>query len=562
MLDASRVRAGVTRPLIGALLLTITACLSPALFAQEPMPAVEAFDREVEGLRKLMALPGMQVAVVHDGRTVFERAYGLADVEANRPMTTDHLMEIASITKTMTAVVMIQLVEERKISLDDRVVKYPFLRWYFPSRVNPDVRLRHVLSHTSQGVLGETFCYQGNRFGFVLGVFGAATPEQFLDGEAVTRRILQPLAMDHTLPRPGAKIDDAVRSRLAKTYGSYDPSNGAPIAVPGPHEPNDAFPAAGFYSNVGDLARFAVALDQRKLLSSESYRIMESPTINSLGKSLPYGIGWFTQSFDGMRLLWHYGYSDDSALFLRVPEKKLTLIVLANASNMSAGTRLGYGDVLNSPFAIAFLKHFVIPDKATLDSPNYEGPLDRIQARIISLDREAAHAIYFEELKTQAVVRELMSGPYHDSDKALGLFKIANEVRPALLPNAGLAELESISHWNAPTLQASAIALAERQLHANPAHPAVLTFASRILKRAGRTEESAALIKQLADSTFDDDELTLDACVATAERFAQTDPETARAYFWRAARIGFTSPRYPRAKVDQAIEKLNALDTR
>src|SRR5690242_12686829 len=75
-------------------------------------PRIDAFEREVEGLRRLLGLPGLQVAIVQDGRVAFERAYGFADLEAKEPMRTDHLIEIASVTKTMTAVVMMQLVEE------------------------------------------------------------------------------------------------------------------------------------------------------------------------------------------------------------------------------------------------------------------------------------------------------------------------------------------------------------------------------------------------------------------------------------------------------------------
>ena len=89
-----------------------------------------------------------------------------------------------------------------------------------------------MLSHTSQGPPGETFCYQGNRFGFVFGVFGAATPEKFLDGEAVTRRILDPLGMEHTLPRPGVKITDSIRARLAIPYEGFDAKTGEPTPRP------------------------------------------------------------------------------------------------------------------------------------------------------------------------------------------------------------------------------------------------------------------------------------------------------------------------------------------
>jgi CubicO group peptidase (beta-lactamase class C family) len=141
--------------------------------AGDPTPRIDAFEREVEGLRRLLAIPGLQVAVVQGDRVAFERAFGHADLKARKPMTTDHLVEIASVTKTMTAVALMQLVNEGKVSLDDRVVKYPFHRWFYPTRITPEVRLRHVLSHTSQGPPGEAFAYQGGRFGFVLGVFGS-----------------------------------------------------------------------------------------------------------------------------------------------------------------------------------------------------------------------------------------------------------------------------------------------------------------------------------------------------------------------------------------------------
>ena len=112
-------------PIAAALIALATLGTVPARAAggpgHDPSPRIEAFGREIEGLRHLLGIPGLQVAVVQGDRVICERGIGHADLKAGEPMTTDHLIEIASVTKTMTAVVMMQLVAEGKVSLDDRV---------------------------------------------------------------------------------------------------------------------------------------------------------------------------------------------------------------------------------------------------------------------------------------------------------------------------------------------------------------------------------------------------------------------------------------------------------
>lgn len=549
-------------PMLAALLAVATFPVAPSRAGADPAEDLSrrtvAFEREIEGLRRLLGLPGCQVAVVRDGQVALERAYGHANVEAGIPLTTDHLIEIASVTKTMTAIVMMQLVEEGKVSLDDRVAKYPFHRWFYPTRITPEVRLRHVLSHTSQGPPGEVYCYEGNRFGFVLGVFGT-TPESY--GEAVDRRIFRPLHMDHTLPRPGVVLTDALRSSLATQYGEFDAATGQPIPVRNPPVPRDYFPSSGYFSNVKDLARYAIALQNHSLISAKSHDVIESPTLTRDGRALPYGIGWFTQDFAGTRLVWHYGYGNgSSALQLRVPADKLALIVLANSENMSGSTRLGYGDVLDSPFAVAFLKHFVFARETPHESPTYDGELARIRTSMADLGAKQAHPLYFEELFAQAVARELMAGPNRDSRKALGLMQIVQELRPNLLLDSGITGLEVLSRYDDPGLNSTTETLSRALSRPQPAHPAALFFASRFFEKTGRRSEAVRLLERLADSDFEDDRLTLDACILMGDYLTASDPERARAYYWRAVRIGWQSPGYPRARVDRAIELLNAMD--
>jgi CubicO group peptidase (beta-lactamase class C family) len=87
---------------------------------------------------------------------------------------------------------------------------------------------------------------------------------------------------------------------------------------------------------------------------------MYTPTISTRGKTLPYGLGWFVQEYKGIKMIWHYGHAPKaySSLILKIPEKELTMILLANSDGASRGFNLGSGNVLNSPFALLFINLF------------------------------------------------------------------------------------------------------------------------------------------------------------------------------------------------------------
>jgi len=122
------------------------------------------------------------------------------------------------------------------------------------------------------------------------------------------------------------------------------------------------YASAGMISTVLDLAKFNIAMDQNLLVSEESKKEMFTPTLSNSGQSLPYGLGWFVQANEGIKLIWHYGYEPGaySSLILKIPEKETTLILLANSDGASASFDLGEGNVLNSPFAAEFINLFMM----------------------------------------------------------------------------------------------------------------------------------------------------------------------------------------------------------
>jgi hypothetical protein len=88
--------------------------------------------------------------------------------------------------------------------------------------------------------------------------------------------------------------------------------------------------------------------------------------VNSKGDTLPYGLGWFVEHVAGTRVIWHFGWYPPtiSALYVKVPERRLTLLLLANCDALSAHMTWTADGVRASPFARLFLA-----DVAGIESP-------------------------------------------------------------------------------------------------------------------------------------------------------------------------------------------------
>jgi CubicO group peptidase (beta-lactamase class C family) len=170
----------------------------------------------------------------------------------------------------------------------------------------------------------------------------------------------------HQSPLEGAIITekhqerfDTVSKILAQPYALDRDFKIAKISYP-----QSFSTAAGLISTVLDMARYDIAIDQNKFLTKETQQLAFTPTLSTKGETLPYGLGWFTQNYKGTKLIWHYGYwTGNSSFILKVPERNITFIIMANSDNLSRPTDLGSGDALTSSVGMAFLKTFIFPEK-------------------------------------------------------------------------------------------------------------------------------------------------------------------------------------------------------
>jgi len=373
------------------------------------------FENQLEVVREALKIPGMSAAVVQDQELIWTSGFGYADLENEVPATPDTPFGLASVTKPISAVLTMQLVEEGLIDLDAPVSEYGI------DLGNEAITVRHLLTHTSEGIPGTSFAYNGNRYAYLGGVMEKASGKTF--AALLRERIISPLELENTALNPinnwggstlmgmrdfeellgwGKNHQDMadVYRRLARPYQLDGDTNIIAGMYPLYHSP-----AAGLNSSVSDLARFDIALDQGILLDEPAKAEMFSPAYSTYkGRNdLMYGLGWYVQDFDGLRLLWHTGCwpPSTSALYLKVPEKDLTFIVLANTANLTAPfVGLGHGDVSKSVLALTFLRYFVFPEQygSSLPVIDWEAEEAPLIAQLAGVEDEAGREFLEREL--------------------------------------------------------------------------------------------------------------------------------------------------------------------
>ena len=111
------------------------------------VPDLAAYDRAVTRILTKYQIPGLALSIAKDGRLVYTRGFGVADVETREPVQPDSLFRIASVSKPLTAVGVLRLVEDGKVTLDTRVLSYIGRRATADPRYN-DITVRHLLQHS------------------------------------------------------------------------------------------------------------------------------------------------------------------------------------------------------------------------------------------------------------------------------------------------------------------------------------------------------------------------------------------------------------------------------
>ena len=328
-----------------------------------PAKSLSDFENVLERIRTDLKIPGLSAAITKNRKIVWAKGFGYANKESATEAAPETVYHLASLTKTFAATLIMQLVEENKLSLDDPVSDYGI-----DLDAEGIIRVKNLLSHTSEGVPGSHYSYSGNRYSYLDYVMSGVSGKTFC--ELLNERIILPLDLNLTAANPfspqNCVQNTAILDKLAQGYTANGQS-----AVPFPTIFNSA---AGLLSNVIDVSEFSIALDNDIVLNDTTKEIMFTPFISNNGDTLPHALGWFVDRNESVKVIWHYGYWDAySALIIKIPEKELSFVILANSNRLSSASK-GLGtdqDVNHSVVAQEFLNAFVYGSAQLPDSSVY-----------------------------------------------------------------------------------------------------------------------------------------------------------------------------------------------
>jgi len=353
------------------------------LFTLISHPAHSQSDQAGAAIKKIMEeapVTGLSVAVVKNNRIIYNQAFGVKDRETNTPLTTDCLFRIASISKSFSATSIMQLVENKKISLDDDVSDLMGFKVRNPKFPETVITLRLLLSHLSsindrQGYFtldainpaknpdwakcyndyepGKGYQYCNLNFNMIGTIIEKYSGERF--DQYVKQHILDPLGL-----YGGYCVDSLDKSRFASLY-EYNGDSMRFFPSPNAYNPRSAeiaaytmgystpvfSPTGGMKISAPDLARYMMMhmnlgkYKGKRIMSKKSARAMQTPYSEKEGYG--FAIMNSTKLIPGKHMTGHTGsaYGLYSAMFFN-PNEKFGIVVISN------GCDIKYSDGFNT----------------------------------------------------------------------------------------------------------------------------------------------------------------------------------------------------------------------
>ena len=359
---------------LAALVAAVWIASSGPAGAQTAVPSPESrAEARLDSTFRAHRAPAMSEAVSRNGRIVFSQSRGFADLENQVPASAATVFDIGSVSKILTAVAVMQLVEQGRVGLDDPIRKsVPS----FPEKSAP-ITIRHLMTHTS-GIRhyrdtdfpgtadnenlrpyasleeaiaifkddpllfapGKYFSYSSYGVNLLQGVVEKAGGQPF--EEYMRRRVWDPAGMTSTQFDVPARI-------VPHRARSYVTPKGGPVSNVPYGDLTYKFASGGMMSTAEDLVRFASALNAGKLLKPETRAAMWTPQTGLLefrdGKATDTAVGtqallWRVAHDDaGRRFVYHCGSVQQfQACLVNYPDSDVAVAILANSFDATGWT--------------------------------------------------------------------------------------------------------------------------------------------------------------------------------------------------------------------------------
>lgn len=362
------------RSILALVALVGTGALKVAAQDRPLMPP--GFDSLVQRALTDLHTPGIAIAVVKDGRTVFARGYGVRKLGSPEPVDTNTVFQVASNTKATTAAILAMLVDEGKLKWDDRVVDR--LPWFAMSDayITREMRVQDLLTHVSGFSLG---------MGDLLWFYSDFTRREIAERVRflpIANSFRSAYAYDNVLYAVATMLieeveqkrwDDVIRDRILRPVGmtsasttvrGWDPRGNwawphgmvdGRLQIVDQDTVDNLAGGAALNASVADMARWVrVQLDSgrvdatRRLWTQDQARLMWLGRIsqaNGRGNVndvtagfAEYALGWGTYDWLGNKVVTHTGgLSGQITRVWLLPSKKIGFVILTNAESPAMG---------------------------------------------------------------------------------------------------------------------------------------------------------------------------------------------------------------------------------
>lgn len=337
---------------------------------------IALIDALLEAERKVRRIPGMSAAIVYDQKIPWSKGFGFADVERNVPATPQTIYRMASVTKTFTATMLMQLRDAGNLHLDEPLEKYlPVLKVKSPFADPSPITFRHVVAHLAglpRDDAGERVHEENAVIYPSVDLFQARLEEIELVAPPLTKKqysnlgfMLLGLALGHVAGQPYTQyVMEHILRPLGMKSSGFEPIEGwsahlqAQLATPYKPQREDETvppvapltvagamnPALGLFSSIEDMARF-ISLQFRdgpaqgaQILKGSTLREMHSPIFLDPGWNDATALSWAVERMQNHTTIGHsggaYGFSTD---ILIVPSLKLGLALFMNTTEDASG---------------------------------------------------------------------------------------------------------------------------------------------------------------------------------------------------------------------------------
>lgn len=321
---------------------------------------LEGLDAYVEKAMKAWDVPALALAVVKDDEVIYAQGYGTLTSGGNVAVNEHTIFGIGSTTKAFTAAALAMLVDEGRITWDDRVIDH--LEWFrlYDTYATRNITIRDLLTHMSGLSRGDRMWYNRNmnreevvrrvryqkpatsfrqKYHYSNTMFTAAgLVVKAVTGitwdEFVMKRILDPLDMSRTTTTVRG-LDQ--KSNVASSYTYVADSS---VAIPRWNQDNIG-PAGSLNSTAADMAKWlrfqlrdGMAGDKRLISEELMHEMHNAQTVINDGAT--YGMGWRIEEYEGRKLISHggggHGVTAKAAL---IPSEELGIVVLSNSDGQS-----------------------------------------------------------------------------------------------------------------------------------------------------------------------------------------------------------------------------------